>query len=124
MSGLCDRCGRVIESPSDAVICTHLNSLPTISHRACALQSSSMSPPVIFKFGVRTIPFFIIINILNLIIGVISLSWGLIEISQPRDLYAPIFPTQLLIGPFMIAIGSVMLYRINKIAKQINKKRF
>ena len=67
------------------------------------------------------LPLFFIVNILNLVIGIIALMWGIIELTQPQDtsVYAPVLPMGLLIGPFMIGIGGVLIARIQKLNKLI-----
>ena len=121
MGGPCDRCGGAIEFRSDAVICTHFGSLPTISHQACAQRNFAHTPSVGFKFGAGLLPFFLVVNILNFLIGVIALSWGLVELTQPQDAYtyAPTFPIGLMIGPFMIGIGGVLVARIHHLSKRV-----
>ena len=121
MGGRCDRCNRSIEFRKDAVFCTHFGSLPTISHRACAQLNFPNAPPVVLKIGVDMLPLFFIVNLLNLVIGIIALMWGIIELTQPQDtsVYAPVLPMGLLIGPFMIGIGVVLIARIQKLNKLI-----
>ena len=124
--GPCDRCGKAIELHSDAVICTHFGSLPTISHQACAQRNLAHTPSVGLKFGVRLLPFFLIVNVLNILIGVIALSWGLVELTQPQDAntYTPTFPIGLMMGPFMIGIGGVLVARIHHLSKRVPTRRY
>ena len=129
--GPCDRCGKAIEFRSDAVFCTHFGSLPTISHQACARRNFAHTPSVGLKFGVRLLPFFLIVNVINFLIGVIALSWGLVELTQPQDAntYTPTFPngltlTLLMIGPFMIGIGGVFVARIHHLSKRVPTRRY
>ena len=124
--GPCDRCGKAIELHSDAVICTHFGSLPTISHQACARRNFAHTPSVGLKFGVRYLPFFLIVNVLNFLIGVIALYWGLFELTKPQDAntYTPTFPIGLMFGPFMIGIGGVLVARIQHLSKRVPKRRY
>ena len=74
-----------------------------------------------FKFGAGLLPFFLIVNVFNLLIGVVAVFWGLVELTQPQDTYAyaSSFPFGLMIGPFMIGIGFVLVARIRNLSNRI-----
>ena len=121
MGGPCERCGGRIDYRSEAVICTHFGALPTLSHRICAQRQSPHVPDVGLTLGVGLLPMFLIINILNMIIGIVAIFWGIFEMTQPQESFASSFPIGLIIGPFMVTIGGVLTARCRKLSKRLPK---
>ena len=123
MGAVCDRCRRPIIHQYEAVMCTHFGSLPTLSHRRCTSFASRYAPAVIFKFGVELLPFFAIVNVVNITLGLLLTIWGLAELVEPQESLVPTIPIGLMSGPFFIVIGAFLLSSIMKIKRRTSRLR-
>jgi len=118
MSTACDRCRGPIINRSEAVVCTHFGALPTLSHRACASVPSQHAPVAILKISVDVLPVFLMINLVNVMVGILFTLWGIFEILNATNSLFPVFPMGLFMGPILVVIGGFMYSSIMKIQKR------
>jgi len=118
MSTFCDRCRRPIIHRSEAVVCTHFGALPTLSHRTCTSIPSPYAPAALLKIGVDVLPIFLIVNLVNVILGILFILWGISELFASTNSLIPVFPMGLFMGPMLIVIGGYMYSRIWKIQRR------
>jgi len=123
MDVFCDRCRGPIIHQYEAVICTHFGSLPTLSHRRCTSFTSQYAPAIFLKFGIGMLPFFIIVNIVNIALGLLLTTWGLVELIEPQDSLVPTFPMGLFMGPVFIGAGAFLLSWIMKLKRRTSQLR-
>ena len=109
-------------------MCTHFGSLPTLSHRSCTSFHSQYAPAVILKFGVELLPFFTIVNVVNIALGLLFTIWGLAELYEPQGspydavaIRVPTIPIGLMAGPFFIVISAFLLSSIMKIKRRTSR---
>ena len=69
------------------------------------------------------LPFFIIVNIVNIVLGLLLTTWGLVELIEPQESLVPTIPIGLMSGPFFIVIGAFLLSSIMKIKRRTSRLR-
>jgi len=122
MAAICARCRQIIELRSHAMICTHFSALPTVNHYWCTYQPSAYAPPVGLRIKPKSLAFFSIINMINILGGFIFLAWEISNMVGPKDPYEFHVPIGFMAGPFMIIIGVVFLKKISKIQRILPKQ--
>jgi hypothetical protein len=69
------------------------------------------------------LPFFIIVNIVNIVLGLLLTTWGLVELIEPQESLVPTFPMGLFMGPFCIGAGAFLLSWIMKLKRRTSQLR-
>ena len=111
----CDYCEKMIKSKDDLLLGTHFFNIPTAYHDKCfdeAKEKQGFFKKPVMKVLPSKFKFYTVVNMVNIIVGAL-----LLVFSDKLSTYFPqIYPKYsiILIGIFLIFIGSTMLFGLNK----------